>query len=340
MKKKIIALKPFNNKVFYGNAVFNEHSPAGSAYLIAARKLLAKKNIIINTIDTQPNSLTQKDIYMDIPYPWELKLWVRIIKNRKKNILFIVEPPIVNPFNFMRIFHLFFSKVYTWKDDLIDNIKYFKYYHSKTKEGIETKQPSFKNKKLLILMNGNSSPFLPFRLLSLSTKELYTERIRAIDFFDEYYPSDFYLYGWGWNRPQRFNITQRIFGYKKYKTYQGEFSSRDKYTLLSKFKFSLCFENCVSEGYISEKIFDCFKARCVPVYLGAPNIEDYISNKCFIDYRKFKSYKELVEFLNSIDEETYNGYLGEIEKLLFSREFLDRWSSDAFAKVFCGSINQ
>lgn len=340
MKKEFIALKPFNNKVFYNNAIFNEHSLTGSAYLIATQKLLAKRNIILNTIDISTNTPTQKDIYMDVPYPWELKLWVRILKNSKKSILFIVEPPIVNPFNFMKIFHLFFFKIFTWKDNLIDNIKYYKYYHPKSKEGIGTKQIPFKNKKFLILMNGNLLPFLPFRLLSLSTKQLYTERIKAIEFFDTYYPSDFYLYGKGWNKPQRFNTAQRLFGYKKYKTYQGEFPQKNKYKILSNFKFALCFENSEINGYISEKIIECFKVQCVPIYLGAPNIEDYISSKCFIDFRKFKNYKELIEFLNTIDENTYNTYIRNIKDFLLSKEFSKRWSTDAFAKVFYKSITE
>lgn len=110
MKKSFIALKPFNNKVFYKNTIFDGHSSARSSYLIAARKLLARNNIVLNTIDTHINYQTKKDVYMDVPYPWEIKLWLRIIKNIKKNILFTVEPPIVNPFNHMKIFHFFFRK--------------------------------------------------------------------------------------------------------------------------------------------------------------------------------------------------------------------------------------
>ena len=333
MEKRFIALKPFNNKVFYKNGVFNEGSSTGSPYLITARKLLIKKNIIMNTIDIDPDT-TQKDVYMDVPYPWELKLWIKLIKNSKKSILFMGEPPNINPFNFMKVLHFFFSKIYTWNDQLVDNVKYFKYYLPVTTKFIKTKQIPFKDKKLLIMMNMNWLPFLPFKLLSLSTKELYTQRIKVLDFFDTYYPSDFCLYGRGWNKPQRFSIKQRLFGYKLYKTYKGEFLQKDKYKILSKFKFCLCFENCISEGYISEKIFDCFKARCVPIHLGAPNVTDYISGKCFIDMRRFKNYQELIEFLYTIDEKTYDTYIKNIEKFLLSKQFHGRWSSDAFATLF------
>lgn len=338
MGKKFISLKPFNNKIFYNNEVFNEHSSTGSIYLIAARKLLSKRNVEINTIDITPNAPTIKDVYMDLPYPWELKLWIRIFKNIKKNILFLGEPPIVNPFNHMRIFHLFFSKVYTWNDSIIDNRKHFKYYLPIATNVIKIKDVPFKNKKLLTMMNMNWLPLLPFKLLSLSTKELYTERVKSIDFFDKFYPSDFDLYGRGWNKPQRFSIRQRIIGYKKYQTYRGEFFQKDKYKILSKFKFCLCFENCEIAGNISEKIFDCFKGGCVPIYWGAPNITDFIPKKCFIDFRKFKSYHELAEFLITMQEETYKAYIKEINKFLLSKIFLKRWSAESFAKTFQEAI--
>lgn len=334
MKKIYIALKPFNNKVFYRNDVFNEKSPYGSSYLIAARKLLAKNNIIINTVDVSPKISTKADIYMDVPYPWDLRPWIRLIKNSKKSSLFIVEPPLVNPFNFMKIFHIFFSRVYTQKDDLVDNVKYFKFFLPKTKKGIETKLVPFKNKELLILMNGNLSPFLPFRLLSLSTKEFYTERIKAINFFDKNYPLNFYLYGRGWNKPQRFSIMQRLFGFRRYKTYKGEFSSKDKYKLLSKFKFSLCFENCETTGYISEKIIDCLKAKCVPVYRGAPNIGKFIPTNCYINANAFKDYQEIYNYLINMGEEEYNKYIKNIEKLLQDKEFQSCWFPEGFAKFF------
>ncbi len=338
MRKNFIALKPPNSKIFYNNEVFNENSYTGSIYLIAARKLLFKKNIEVNTIDILPSIPTVKDVYIDLPYPWELRLWIRILISIKKNILFMGEPPIVNPFNHMKIFHLFFSKVYTWNDSIIDNRKYFKYYLPIAIKGLKIKKVLFKDKKLLIMMNTNWLPFLPFKLLSLSTKELYSERIRSIDFFDKFYPKDFYLYGRGWNKPERFSIKQRLFGYKKYRTYQGEFAQKDKYKILSKFKFSLCFENCEIPGNISEKIFDCFKSSCVPIYWGAPNIADFIPQNCFIDFRRFKNYDELTKFLITIKEETYNSYIKEIKKFLLSREYSERWSAESFANTFLETI--
>ncbi len=332
MKKRLIGLKPFNNKIYYQNNIFNSGSVAASPYLVAARNALAKKNIVLNTIDIPTESPTEKDVYFDMPYPWDVKHWIRIVKNKKKNILFIVETPIVNPFSFIKIFHVFFDRVYTWNDDFVDNKKYYKFNIPKIDAGMKPQKFPFKEKKLVVLMNANWVAFLPFRLLSFSTKELYSERLKAIEFFNN--RPDFSLYGRGWNKPARFSIGQRLFGYKKFSSYKGGFQSQDKYKILSQFKFALCFENCESTGYISEKMIDFFKAHCVPIYLGAPNISEFISKRCFIDWRQFKNYKEMSKFLESIDEKTYNSYIHEIEKFLESKEYKNRWTADAFVKFF------
>src|SRR4051794_23704286 len=50
----------------------------------------------------------------------------------------------------------------------------------------------------------------------------------------------------------------------------------EKINILKKYRFCFCMENSVDlRGYVSEKIFACFAAGCVPIYWGAPNIEEY-----------------------------------------------------------------
>lgn len=334
MQKKYIALKPFNNKIFFKNAVFDNKFRLASPYLIAARKLLEKNNYIINTIDIASVEPTQKDIYLDVPYPWQLKLWLRILMNKHKSILFILEPPVVNPFNYAKLVRFFFSKIYTWKDNLVDNKKYFKFNYPKSSKGLKTKIIPFKKKKFLVLMNSNWVPFLPFKLLSLSTKELYSQRIRAIEFFDKHHSSEFDLFGKGWNKPEKYSLKQKLFGYKTYKTYRGEFKGKDKYSILSKFKYALCFENSEVTGYISEKIVDCFKAKCVPIYYGATNIKKFIPANCYIEARRFDNYDSLYNHLKKITEKEYDEYINNIQKLIKNKIFLKNWFESGFAKLF------
>jgi len=120
-------------------------------------------------------------------------------------------------------------------------------------------------------------------------------------------------------------------------TYKGEVD--DKIELLSSFKYSICFENLTdTTGFITEKIFDCLKARCVPVYWGATDIENYIPRECFIDFRQFKDYDELLKFLNSISEQKYAKYIKSIEKLLSDKKFINLWFEEAFADFFIKDI--
>jgi len=106
-----------------------------------------------------------------------------------------------------------------------------------------------------------------------------------------------------------------------------------KLNTLSKYKFSICFENIKDQsGYITEKIFDCFFARTVPVYLGADNVKDYIPENTFIDMRNFKNIDEMYEYLLSISEECYIEYLKNIVSFLNSAAFKDIFSADAYVE--------
>ena len=87
------------------------------------------------------------------------------------------------------------------------------------------------------------------------------------------------------------------------------------------------------------KIFDCFFAGCVPVYLGAPNITDYIPSDCFIDKRKFSTYDELYHYLTNITEEEYDEYLNSIKNFLKSDE-ATKFSAEYFVKVIIDNILQ
>lgn len=54
------------------------------------------------------------------------------------------------------------------------------------------------------------------------------------------------------------------------------------------------------DGYITEKIIDCFYAGTIPLYLGAPDIDKYIPKDCYIDCRDFKSWTEMLEKITSM----------------------------------------
>lgn len=341
MYKKFISIFPNNTKTHLQNAMFDiKKNKSTEAPLYAKLKsILRKQNIGINTYDISTKVPSYINIHLDLPYPFpsNFNIWKIIFFERKKNILICFEPPIVDPFTYMKIFHIFFIKIYTSIDELVDNKKYFKFRFPKLSLGIDTRARKFKEKKFLVLINSNKSPFFPFKLLSPFGKELYSERIKAIDFFEINTPDKFFLYGRGWNKPKKYNLKERILGFKKYVTYKGEVE--DKIKILSNFKYCLCFENLANvEGYITEKMFDCFKAKCVPIYWGASNIEKYIPKDCFIDFRDFLDYEKLFDYLVSIDESKYNSYIKNIEKLLADKKFVSTWFEDGYLNFFLNDV--
>lgn len=339
LEEKFVSIFPFNDKRYLNNLAFDtqKHKGFETSIFVALRDYLKKLNININTYDIVTKKAPFKYVYFDIPYPWNFAVWKIIIANKKKNILLCNESSLVIPFNYWKILHLFFAKIYTWRSELVENKKYFPIRWPKSSIGIETKPKNFKEKKFLVLINKNMLPFYPFKLLNAFGRELYTERIRSIEFFERTIPDKFYLYGRGWNKPKKNNLTEAIFGYKKYSTYKGEIDNKIK--LLSNFKYCLCFENVTDlNGYITEKIFDCLKAKCVPIYWGASDIENDIPKNCFIDFRDFGDYGKLLNYLTTLPESTYNNYIKNIVELLSNKKFIDTWFEDGFAKFFLEDI--
>ena len=63
------------------------------------------------------------------------------------------------------------------------------------------------------------------------------------------------------------------------------------------------------------------KSGCVPIYLGAINICDYINPNLFIDKRNFKSYSELLNFLTNFSENDYKNFILNSNEYLISLDF-------------------
>jgi hypothetical protein len=50
----------------------------------------------------------------------------------------------------------------------------------------------------------------------------------------------------------------------------------DKISLIARSKFCVAMENSIAQDYVTEKLWDALTAGCVPVYIGAPNIDDFL----------------------------------------------------------------
>jgi hypothetical protein len=175
--------------------------------------------------------------------------------------------------------------------------------------------PDYADKKFCTLINCNKD-------FQGHPNTLYPERRKIIHFLTQI-TSEFDLYGGYWH------------GYPAWKG-----TPEAKWVVLKNYKFSICYENMSNQmGYITEKIFDSFIAGCVPVYLGANNITDYVSKECFIDRRDFGSDQEMYDFLRSIDRVTYQGYITAIREFLKSPK-AKLFSKEHFVEFFMNEIKQ
>ena len=215
-----------------------------------------------------------------------------------KMIFILLESPFVMPENYDKSLHQHAKIVFTYLDDLVDNVKYFKYFYAQPLPCENPYRASYADKQMVTLIAGNKSSNVP--------GELYSERRKAIEYFENNHKEELDLYGTGWE-------------VLDYQCYKGQ--TLGKLATLSQYKYCICYENGAINGYITEKIFDCFYADCVPIYLGAPNIADYIPANTFIDRRSFVSDEEMYSYINCIDESEYTTYLDNIIQFLYSEAF-------------------
>jgi hypothetical protein len=157
--------------------------------------------------------------------------------------------------------------------------------------------------------------------------DFYNTRIEALLYFSR--NKNFDLYGQGWNN--------NIMGVsKKYqlliqKSFRGKLprGNSKKQEILKNYKFALCFENTEFPGYITEKIFDCILCGTIPIYLGAPDINEFIPKDVFIDFNQFETFDELEQYLVNMPVEESNGYMSAAHDFVnsssYEKYYLSGW---------------
>jgi len=226
-----------------------------------------------------------------------------------------------------------FDLVFTFLDNIVDNNRIFKINYSNTLSKENCIPYADKSK---FLCNFSSNKF------SNHINELYSKRVETIEFYEKHGNDLLDLYGYGWDKsyffPVTYNYIKRLHKFKAtraivklinfipkkynpflktYKCYKG--SVDDKYEFLKTYKFSICYENVKGvNGYITEKIFDCFKNGVVPIYLGPDNIEQIIPKEAFINRNNFLTEIELLNHLNKINEFEYNELISAATSFLNS----------------------
>ena len=102
------------------------------------------------------------------------------------------------------------------------------------------------------------------------------------------------------------------YGKRGNRTIPDDQGRASKLNVLSKYRFTLAFENAIAPDYVTEKFYDPLLAGSVPVYLGAPNIREFAPvDGCYINAAEFSGPGELAGYLLQLsrDESLYARYL-------------------------------
>lgn len=335
MKRKVVSYYPYIGSSL-NDAVFeNENS-----WEYHLRELLNKENIDIHTYDLVPIDKADYVLVFDNLFYQNVDIMQDIYDYKKcENSVYINYEPVTGHaknHDDIGMKHLsnIFNRIVTFDDDLIDDKKYIKgnianFYG----EEIPYKN-NFEERKFLTMITNNTNADSVIQILNrynftnyynktnikADSHSIYSEREKAANFFRKKCKKDFDLYG-------------KLWSYKFNSVLKGNVKREDKLNVLNKYNFAISYDSYTNQnGYISEKIFDCFMAKVVPVYLGADNIEKYIPKECFINKKDFKTYDELYVYLKNMSKDTYENYIKNIEKFLQSYNYKKYFSSESSAR--------
>lgn len=322
-------------KVYYKNELFNQNNTVLNrdntlSPFIRMRAALNKKNIEVHTadklFDCQENSLSG-DYYsfglMDNPDALALRKCIQL------KAFIVSEPPVVAPHLYKALPRLtqLFESVYVhnihgdgYSLQGVDQSKLKKFYYSQPHDDvIEAHWNKVDRLKRIVVINGNHKP-------KSFADELYSKRIDVMVQLAAWDCVD--LFGRGWNRWWSRASWWRAY-WANIKTLQSIYKGpcACKFTVLSQYDFSLCFENMHMQGYITEKIFDCFYAGTVPIYWGAKDISALIPENTYIDFRKFDTVYALKNYLFSLSPADILSYKHAARDFLKSPEGLNYYHS-------------
>ena len=84
-----------------------------------------------------------------------------------------------------------------------------------------------------------------------------------------------------------------------------------KMDFLKPYKFTIAFENEVSDGWTTEKLVHPFLVNSIPIYIGNKKVRRDFNTKSFINYDDFDNMNEFIEHIIKVDndDELYRKYL-------------------------------
>jgi len=303
MPTKTIFIEP-SYKVFYKDNIFNPllfQDPSMVLPYIRLRDNLAAKGIKLHTADY----FRDGKYLSDINEYWSFGALNDFVAEERENLnvvgFFLLEPPLIYPKIYKSIssYENCFKKIYLYNSNAVSGSCKFRQalIPIPYDNVIESYWNNDVRSNKLVLVAGNHAPFF-------KKNQLYSMRIDTINYFAKKNSIDLYGRNWNLHTNRRIFWWKYLFNYFLIKdSYKGH--TADKHEVLSKYKFSICFENSAAPGYVTEKIFDCFYSGTIPIYYGAPDIEKYVNPSSYIDFRKYRDFAHLDFFLSSMSDCDY-----------------------------------
>ena len=220
---------------------------------------------------------------------------------KNKMILILWEPPVVHPKlhsdEYLSNFGYIYAPSKEWAKKF--NSIYFKWPIG----DFRSKLPNYKYRE-------NSAVMIQANKINLFIGENYSlRRISLYKSLKLKYPIK--LYGTDWDKiaikeafrafvyfllnfKLGFSVNAIMYTSRKYPHYEG--ISKNKFTTLEKYKYSIVIEN--HNSYVSEKIFDSLNSHCIVIYVG-PSLVDYGLNEN-IAIQSNPDHKSILENLEKV----------------------------------------
>jgi hypothetical protein len=349
MKATLVVL---NEPDFLQNRIFSElpiNGVKNYGYMFAElRRQLTVVGIDLSTQDINPPEESALVIGLDeVTF---FKTYRRVPGQRL--YLLLNEPATYYPEVWKKENHAVFDRVFTYDYTLADGVKYIHHYFAIDLDSYPpfkgVTEAEFNARKLLVLMAG----MFQFTKPKEGSNSLLYTRYRTLLWFGKHWHQHFDFFSRGiapslYRSFRGLGVLQRvlprivtepivnIIAARRQRPIEainrGPVLPNDKLNVIRNYRFAVCYENTRLPGYISEKLFDCLFASCVPVYLGEPNISKFVPAECFIDRSSFATDAALADFLKQMSYSDYMCYIAAMKRFVEGVE-RQKFGSEANAR--------
>jgi len=102
----------------------------------------------------------------------------------------------------------------------------------------------------------------------------------------------------------RVNLYNSLNKYKPVDGYGLMFGNslrQSKFDILPEYKFCLCPENSVYDGYVTEKLIDAYAGGTVPIYSGTMSVSGDFNEYAFLNYQRLLDMNHFVDSIKGFD---------------------------------------